>query len=148
MTYQPTVPPTVTSTASQESEKRRSVVIEYTPRDIPLTNDTNLNGIASIVNAFNRTSTNGENGNRTSRSSSISSIQPLVSNLIKIYSEATPVKTRRIEDTVSADKHNELIKIFEQATTAQQQVRSTSPMNIKQPTQACDEITWDNLVHG
>ncbi|CAF0942829.1 unnamed protein product [Adineta ricciae] len=156
MAYQPTVPSSVSSstmnlpqqTAAQGSEKRRSIVVEYVPREIPLTNDTNLNGIASIVNAFNRTSTNGENENRTSRSSSISSIQPLVSNLIKIYSEATPVKTQRIEDTVSTDKHNELIKIFEQETTGQQQVRSASPMNIKQATHACDEITWDNLVHG
>ncbi|UJR33113.1 hypothetical protein I4U23_020570 [Adineta vaga] len=166
MTYQPFPSSTLSSSplplshvvlrqlpSTQESEQRRSILIEYNPQNVSSTNDTNLNGIASIVNAFNRSSVNGENGNRTSRSSSVSSIQPLVSNLIKVYSEVIPTKSQRIENVISTDKHDELIKIFEQARSDSfQQPRTSSPLNSKQPVQAreepCEEITWDSLVHG
>lgn len=118
-----------------------------------MSNDTSLNGIASIVNAFNRSSTTGENGGRPSRSPSMSSLQPVVSNLIKIYSEATPPHNKRHDDGGRVDKQDELIKIFEQARgDPRTPTRSRSPSNVRQPSiareEVCEELTWDSLVHG
>ncbi|CAF4035058.1 unnamed protein product [Adineta steineri] len=159
--YQPT---SSTSSSSQliipqtqillEHDRHKSIINEIDGHDIIPTNGTNLNGIASIVNAFNRSSGTGENGNRLSRSSSVSSIQPIVSDLIKIYSEATAPKSQRTDHIITTtDKHDELIKIFEQArNNGYQEQRTSSPLNGKQSSQAyeevTEEITWDHLVHG
>ncbi len=126
---------------SQQQDKRKSII----------TDEVSTNGaIASIVNTYNQTG--GENGNRSSRSSSVSSTQPLVSNLIKIYSEATASKSQRNDSVRSTGKHDELIKIFEQATNSNQQRRTSSSPILKQQSQAheeaYEEITWDNVVHG
>jgi len=157
MTYQPIISSSTPQSTMplakvlQDSDKRKSIIIENDGHEIS-TNGTNLTGIASIVDAFNRSSGVGENGNRSSRSSSVSSIQPVVSNLIKIYSEATASKSQRTNNVVSTGKHDELIKVFEQATSQNRQRRISSPSNVKQQSQAnqevFEEITWDNLVHG
>jgi hypothetical protein len=114
------------------------------------------NGITSIVNTFG--GGGGDNENQSSLSSSVSSAQPVVPNLIKIYSEASISKPQRNEHVVSTNKHDELIKIFEQASNRNQRQPqhyrriSSSPPEIKQPMQAheeaYEEITWDNLAHG
>jgi pyruvate carboxylase len=117
------------------------------------------NGITSIVNASvgGGGGGGGDHENQSSRSSSVSSVQPGVSNLIKIYSEASIAKPQRNESVVSTNKHDELIKIFEQAANRNQRQQhyrriSSSPAEIKQPTQvheeAYEEVTWDNLAHG
>jgi hypothetical protein len=127
---------------SQQQDKRKSII-----NDEISTN----NGISPLVNTFHQTF-GGENGNRSSRSSSVSSAQPVVSNLIKIYSEATTSKSQKTDNIKSTGKHDELIKIFQQASNQNQQRRTSSSPIIKQPSQAreeaYEEITWDNLVHG
>lgn len=148
-TSQSTIPLTQ---ISQQQDKRISNQTENNGYEIS-TNGANSHGIASIVNAFNQSSGGFEaNGNRSSRSSSVASTQPVVPNLIKIYSEAIPSKSQRHDSTTSAGKHDELTKIYEQATNRNQQRRTSSPSNDKQQPQvyeeAIEEITWDNLVHG
>ncbi len=139
---------------SQQQDKRKGSTNDQTS-----TNGNNSRGITSIVNTYNQPfgGVGGDNENQSSRSSSVSSTQPVVSNLIKIYSEASVSKPQRNESVVSTNKHDELIKIFEQASNRnqrQQQYRriSSSPAEIKQPVQAheeaYEEITWDNLAHG
>jgi hypothetical protein len=75
-----------------------------------------------------------------------------VSNLIKIYSEVIASKSQPPESVVSVGKHDELIKIFEQASKQNKQRRPSSSSNVKQQSQAYEEvdeeITWDNLTHG
>ncbi len=126
---------------SQQQDKRKSIINEEVS-----TNGTTSHGIASIVNTFNQTFGDGENANRSSNT------QPLVSNLIKIYSEATASKSQPPESVVSVSKHDELIKIFEQASKPNKQRRTSSSTNVKQQSQAYEEvdeeITWDNLTHG
>jgi hypothetical protein len=137
----------------QQQDKRIPNITENNGYEIS-TNGANSHGIASIVNAFNQTSGGGGggSGNRSSRSSSVSSTQPVVSNLIKIYSEVAPSRMQRHDSAVSTGKHDELTKIFEQVTSRNQQIRTSSPSNVKQQPQvyeeAFEEITWDNLVHG
>jgi hypothetical protein len=111
---------------------------------------THSGGIAGLVNAFNKTI--GGSGSRSSRSSSVASAQPMVSNLVKIYSEATAPK-QRSSSALSTGKHDELPKIVQQPSNpSHQQQHTPLPPNIKQPSQAreepYEEITWDNLVHG
>ena len=95
-----------------------------------------------------------DHDNQSSRSSSVSSVQPGVSNLIKIYSEASTSQPQRNENVVPTNKHNELVKIFEQASNKNPRQQpnyrrtSSSPAEIKQPIQAREEITWDNVTHG
>jgi hypothetical protein len=135
----------------QQQDKRIPNITENNGYEIS-TNGANSHGIASIVNAFNQTSGGGGSGNRSSRSSSVASTQPVVSNLIKIYSEVAPSRMQRHDSAVSTGKHDELTKIFEQVTSRNQQIRTSSPSNVKQQPQvyeeAFEEITWDNLVHG
>ena len=107
----------------------------------------------------NETSTTGgnENENRSLRSPSVSSTPqpppPVVSNLIKIYSEATTKSKPRETDQIRpVGKHDELIKIFEQASTNQnQQKRPSSSTYIKQQAKAQEEayedVTWDHVAH-
>jgi len=137
---QPIIPSTQ---MSQQQDKRKSIIVDEISTN---------SGIPTLVNTFNQTY-EGENGNRSSRSLSVSSAQPVVSNLIKIYSEATTSKSQKIDNVKSTGKHDELVKIFQQASNQNQQRRtSSSPPIIKQPSQAreeaYEEITWDNLVHG
>jgi len=142
---QPSIPITPITQQQQQDKRKPTITDEISTNG----------GIASIVNTFNQTfgtGIGGENGNRSSRSSSVSSTQPIVSNLIKIYSEATASKSQRNDSVRSTGKHDELIKIFEQATNQNQQRQTSLSSNIKQQSQAreeaCEEITWDNLVHG
>ncbi|CAF4576020.1 unnamed protein product [Rotaria sp. Silwood1] len=136
----------------QPQDKRKSIINENNEYERS-TNITNTNGVASIVNAFNQTSVIGGNTNQSSRSSSTSSTQPVVSNLIKIYSEARALKPQQNENIVSAGKHDELTKIFQQIINQnQQQQQTTPPSNDKEPSQAYEEvyeeITWDHLANG
>ncbi|CAF2852214.1 unnamed protein product [Rotaria sp. Silwood2] len=138
---------------SQTPDKRKSIINENNEYERSTTNVTNTNGVASIVNAFNQTSGIGGNANQSSRSSSTSSTQqPVVSNLVKIYSEARTLKPQQNENIVSASKHDELTKIFQQIINQNQQQQTISPLNDKEPSQAYEEvyeeITWDNLAHG
>ena len=149
ITYQSAIP---LNQISHQQDRRISNQTENNGYEIS-TNGANSHGIASIVNAFNQSSGGFEaNGNRSSRSSSVASTQPVVPNLIKIYSEAIPSKLQRHDSITSTGKHDELTKIYEQATNRNQQRRTSSPSHDKQQPQiyeeAIEEITWDNLVHG
>lgn len=140
----------ISSTQISLQDKRKPTITDE--------NSTNGNGngsIASIVHTFNQPSGGlGDIGNRSSRSSSVSSTQPVVSNLIKIYSEVTATKSQRNDTNgKSTGKHDELVKIFEQASNSNQQRRATStPPNIKQQAQiheeVDEEIHWDNFTQG
>ena len=134
VTYQSNVPipvsqPTVPLTdMSEQQEKQKST-----------------NGIASIVNTFNQTSA-GENDNR---SLSSSSAQPGVSELVKVYSQATASKLQRHDNAIGNNKQNGSSFLKQQ----QQQRRiSSSPPNGIQHRQAqeeaYEEITLDSLTHG
>jgi hypothetical protein len=158
VTYQPTVSASTPAIQmpQQNSDKRKSSTTDNNSHGTP----TSSHGIASLVNAFNKSSGDGGSGARSSRHSSVSSGQPVVSNLVRIYSEATGPKQQqqqqqrpREDSVISTGKHDELTRIFEQATnhTAQQH-RPSSASIIKRPSQAreeaYEEITWDSLVHG
>ncbi|CAF2556522.1 unnamed protein product [Rotaria sp. Silwood2] len=144
---------------SNQQDKRKPSIAESNGHD-SLTGGTKSYGITSLVNAFSKSSgASGKTSTRSSRSSSRSNIQPVVSNLVKIYSEATstqPLEKPRSESVASTGKNDELIKIFEQAThrssQQQQQQRTSSASISKRPSQAREEayedMTWDTLVHG
>jgi len=132
----------------KQQDKRKSSVAESNGHD---STTTHPHGIAAIVNAFNRST---GNNSRSSRSSSVTSNQPVVSNLVRIYSEATAPKQQqqqqktRTDSVVSTGKHDELTKIFEQATNRSQRQQASSASIIKRPSESYEEITWDSLVHG
>lgn len=134
----------------KQQDKRKSSTTESNGHD----STSHFHGISSIVHAFNKSSGNGGGSNtRSSRSSSVSSAQPMVSNLVKIYSEATKQPQQqqqktRSDSVMSTGKHDELTKIFEQATKRPQRQETTSGSGIKRPSEAYEEITWDSLVHG
>ena len=74
---------------SNQYDKRKTNVTESNGHNAP-TSGTKLHGISSLVDAFSKSSrSSGQHGSRSSRSPSISSTQSTVSNLIKIYAEAT-----------------------------------------------------------
>jgi len=132
----------------QDKDKRKSSVAESNGHD---SSSTHSHGIAAIFNAFNKST---GNPSRSSRSSSVTSTQPVVSNLVRIYSEATAPKQQqqqqktRADSVVSTGKHDELTKIFEQAANRSQRSHTSNASIIKRPSQAYEEITWDNVVHG
>ena len=97
-----------------------------------------VRGITALINSFSKSA--GGSGSRSSRASSAASTQPVVTNLIKIYTEATAPK-HRDSSAVSTGKNDELTKNFEQATD-----HSQRPSKARE--EAYEEITWDNLVHG
>ncbi|CAM4752235.1 unnamed protein product [Rotaria magnacalcarata] len=139
----------------QRQDRNKSITIENNEHD-KSTNDVNLPGVASIVNAFNQSSGIGSIGNQSGRTSNVSNTQPVVSNLIKIYSEAKTLKPQQNENVVSPGKHDELTKIFQQiinqSQNQQQQNQAPSPRNDKEQSHAYEEvyeeITWDNLPQG
>lgn len=166
VTYSSIVSPLVVSPMPKQQDKRKSSVTESNGHD---SSTHSHGGISALVHAFNKSSGNGGNsGGRTSRSSSVSNAPPVVSNLVKIYSEATKQELQqpqpqqpqqpqqlqqqksRSDSVMSTGKHGELIKIFEQATNrSQRSSTATSTASIiKRPSQAYEEITWDNLLHG
>jgi len=127
-----------------KQDSRKSSTVETNNLDTSF-NGTNSHGITALVSAFN-----GGTGTRSSRSSSVASTQPVVSNLVKIYSDVTALKQKpRHDSVVSTGKHDELTKIFEQASNNSQRQQTSI---VKRPSQAYEEayeeITWDNLVHG
>jgi len=136
----------------KQQDKRKSSVAESNGHD---STTTHPHGIAAIVHAFNKST---GNNSRSSRSSSVTSNQPVVSNLVRIYSEATAPKQpqqqqqqqqkTRADSIVSTGKHDELTKIFEQAANRSQRSHTSNASIIKRPSQAYEEITWDNVVHG
>ncbi|CAF3657105.1 unnamed protein product [Rotaria sordida] len=144
ITYQSNIP----SIQISQQDKRKSIINENNEYERP------TNGVASIVNTFNQTLTIGGNTNQSSRSSS--NTQPVVSNLIKIYSEARTLKPQQNENLLPTNKHDELTKIFQQIINEnqqqQQQQQTTSQLNDREPSQAYEEvyeeITWENLPHG
>ncbi len=126
----------------KQQDKRKSSIAESNGHEP----SSHSHGIAAIVNAFNKSTGSSR---RSSRSGSASNSQPVVSNLVKIYSEATAPKQQqqqkpRNDSVMSTGKHDELTKIFEQATSRSQ--RQSTASIIKQPSQAYEEITWHNLV--
>ncbi len=147
VTYQSIVS-TATTQMPKQQDRRKSSVAESNGHE----SSKHSHGIAAIVNAFNKSS---GASTRSSRSSSVSSAQPVVSNLVRIYSEATVPKQQqqhekpRSESVVSTGKHDELTIIFEQATNrSQRQSQASIASIIKRPSQAYEEITWDSVVHG
>lgn len=138
-----------------QQDKRKSSITDKNEIQTP-THETKPHGIAAIVNALSRASGNStKTGSRSSRSSSVSSAQPVVSNLVKIYSEVTASQQQtkfRSDSVASTGKHDELVKIFEQATKSSQHQKKPSASISKRPSQAVEEayeeMTWDTLVHG
>jgi hypothetical protein len=143
-----TIPVSQMSQQQQHQDKLQSSTIEHNQHEIP------TNGIASIVSAFNQSSGIGDRGvnQLSSRSSSVSSTQPVVSNLIKVYSESTIPRLQRNDSVVSTDKYNQSNKAFEEGTNRNEQQTISSSSVIRQQSEAHEanheEITWDTLVHG
>ncbi|CAF1219898.1 unnamed protein product [Rotaria sordida] len=135
-----------------QQDKRKSSTAESNGHD-STTSGSKSHGIASLINVLSRSSgTSGKTSTRSSRSSSMSNAQPIVSNLVRIYSEATstrPQEKPRSESVMSTGKNDELVRIFQQATNRPQQQQQQI---IKRPSQAreeaYEEMTWDTLVHG
>ena len=146
VTYQPTVVPP--PSMFNQQEKRKSLETDGN------VDGTSSHGIAAIVNAFNKSSANGSNGTRSSRSSSVASTQPVVSNLVRIYSEATahkqPNQKHRSSSVISTSKHDELTRIFEQASNRSHPSSSPSVhrRQAQMHEQPYEEIAWDTVAHG
>lgn len=106
---------------------------------------TSTNGIASIVNTFNQTSTN-DNDNR---SMSTSSAQPGVSELVKVYSQATESKMQRHDNGLGNNKQNG--SSFPKQQQQQQRISSSPPHGIQHRQaheEAYEEVILDGLTHG
>ncbi|UJR14071.1 hypothetical protein I4U23_001068 [Adineta vaga] len=154
--YQPPLPPSTQMPSKQD--KRKSSATDSNHHDTSSINGTNSHDIAALVSVFNNKSFDSSPGNgaRSSRSSSVNSTQPMVSNLVRIYNEATGSKEQqnhqRNDSVASTGKHDELTKIFEQAANRPQRQQTTASSLIKQPPhtyeEAYEEIKWDSLVHG
>ncbi|CAF0921232.1 unnamed protein product [Adineta ricciae] len=156
--YQPPPLPPSTPMPSKQ-DKRKSSATDSNNLETA-SNGSSPHGISALVNVFNgKSSDNGSiNGARSSRSSSVNGAQSNVSNLAKIYTEATTTipkqqHKQRTDSVISTGRNDELTRIFEQASSrSQRQSTPTSSSAIKRPSQAYEEayeeITWDNLVHG
>ena len=141
----------------KQQDKRKSSVSESNGHE-----STHSRGsISALVNIFNKSSGNGANNSRGgSRSGSVSNAPSGVSNLVKIYSEVTTPRQEqqtttttqqqkpRSDSVMSTGKNDELTRIFEQATSRSQRSSTSAGSVPKRPSQAYEEITWDNLVHG
>ncbi|CAF1270652.1 unnamed protein product [Rotaria magnacalcarata] len=156
VTYQPTV--STPTQMSQQQGGRKSSIAESNGHE-STSSRKKSHGITSLVHAFSRSSeTNGKQNGRTSRSPSVSSAQS-VTNLVRIYAEATATsqqqqqqqQKRRSESIASTGRSDELTKIFEQATHLSQH-RTSSASTSKRPShaheEAYEEMTWDTLVPG
>lgn len=149
----------------KQQDKRKSVTSETNGHD----STHSRSGLSALVHAFNKSTGSASNSaGRGSRSSSVSNAPSNVPNLVKIYSEATTPRQEqqsttqqqkpRSDSVMSTGKHDELTRIFEQATNRSQRPStssgsallrpSTGSGTIQRPSQAYEEITWDNLVHG
>ena len=140
--YQPPPLPPSTQMPSKQDKRKSSATDSNNFENA--SNGSNSHGISALVNVFNgKSSDNGSvNGARSSRSSSVNGTQSNVSNLAKIYTEATITKPKqRTDSVISTGRNDELTKIFEQASS-----RSQRPSQAYE--EAYEEITWDNLVHG
>lgn len=133
--------PTITTTTSipmpQHRDKRKGSSTEP--------NNTS-SGIAAMVNTVHQTPDEHENESRKATPQ-----PPVVSNLIKIYSEALPKSKPKENDPIkSTGKHDELMKIFEQASNQNQQRRPSASTQIKQQIKVHEETSeqtnWDNLA--
>jgi len=143
----PKKPVTYPSTAQmpKQQDKRKSSIAESNGHE-PSTHS--QSGISALVNVFNRSSNSDR---RSSRSASVTSTQPTVSNLVRIYSEVTSqpqLEKPRSDSVVSTSRHDELTRIFEQATNRSQRQETPTKSIINRPSQAYEEIRWDNLTHG
>ena len=136
---------------SNQRDKHKTSVAESNGHDTPRSG-TKLYGKSSLADAFSTSSRgSGQRKSRLSRSPSGSSIQSTVSNLIKIYAEASNTNQQRKSrsaSVASTGKYDELTRIFEQATARPQgQETSLTPL-IKPPFQAREEtyegMTWDS----
>ena len=150
VTYQPNILPSVPMPHQQD--KRKSVSNDSNGHD-PSHTGGGSHVVAAIANAFNKVTAHGSDGPRSSRASSVSSNPPGVSDLVRIYTEATGSKQQqksRSASVASLNKHDELTRIFEQATNRSQ--RGSTASIVKPTSQAhelpYEEITWDSLVHG
>lgn len=150
VTYQPNILPSVPM--AHQQDKRKSIGSDSNGHD-PSHTGGGPQGVAAITSAFNKASAHGSDGPRSSRGSSVSSNQPGVSDLVRIYTEATGSKQQqksRSASVASLNKHDELTRIFEQATNRSQ--RGSTASVVKPTSQAhemaYEEITWDSLVHG
>ena len=130
----------------KQQDKRKSSVAESNGRESTHSHS----GISAIVHAFNKTT--GGASSRSSRASSVSNAQTNVSNLVKIYSEATGQRGEqqqqkpRSDSVITTGKNDELTRIFEQATNRSQ--RSSVASIIKRSSQSYEEVAWDSVGHG
>lgn len=114
------------------TEKRQSMISETNGHYLTPTTSVNSHGIAALVPP----------------SEQASSTQPTVSNLIKIYSEATKPKSHTQEiraPSPPAQHFDELTRIVREAAQRIEQGRTPSP---SKRSEVREEFTWDNLVHG
>ena len=147
----------------KQQEKRKSVTSESNGHD----STHSRSGLSALVHAFNKSAGSASNSaGRGSRSSSVSNAPSNVPNLVKIYSEVTTPRQEqqitqqqkpRSDSVMSTGKHDELTRIFEQATNRSQRPSTSAGSAIQRPStgsaaqrpsQAYEEISWDNLVHG
>lgn len=132
----------------KQQDKRKSSIAESNGHESTHSHS----GISSIVHAFNKAT--GSGGARSSRSSSVSNAPSGVSNLVKIYSEATKQEQQqqqqkpRSDSVMTTGKHDELTKIFEQATNRSQWPSTSTASIIKRSSQSYEEVAWDSVGHG
>jgi hypothetical protein len=146
VTYR-TNPLSTMATASQQ-DKARSMASESSDHDASV-DATGSQSIAALVDAFNKSSTNGQDHARVSRTSSISSTQPVVSNLVRIYSEVVDPQQQKSRTTsvVSSNKHEELTQIFERASNRSTRASSIATL-VPQTQDAADEsVTHTAITH-
>ena len=154
VTYQPPALPN--NLMANQEEKRRSVTsetlsIHESPVDGPISQ-----GVAALVNNFNKTSIVGSEGPRSSRASSITSNQAIVSDLVRKYSEKNGSNSQlqqqnsRSSSVVSLVKQDDLNRNVDQTSIRSQRDSVSSLVRAIPHTHelAYEEIAWDTPGNG
>lgn len=165
----------MSSTLLQQKPEKNKVTTTENNEHENSTNGTSTPDVASLVSAFNQSYGVVGTGTQSGRLPSVSNSQPIVPNLIKIYSDAKTIKPQP-NDNQSPGKNDELSKIFQQIINESQNEQQQSPppapplpppppqqqqqqkeqivssSSKLEPSHGYEEVyeefTWDNLVHG
>ena len=132
--------PPIDSAQQQHHEKHHSIISETNGHYLTPTTSTNSYGVASLIQP-------AQQSTEDDRAEQSLTTLPVVSNLIKIYSEATTSKSQARDSSISTtvDHYNELTRIVREAAQRIEQGRISSPPKDEKDH---EEITWENLVYG
>ena len=125
------------ATAQQQQrdvEKRQSLISETNGHYLTPTTSNHSTGVASLVQPVHQVTETGAS--------------PVVSNLIKIYSEATGTKSQTQNHRATSTTVNHFDELTRIVREAAQKIEQAGPPSPPKRSEERDQISWENLVHG